>query len=378
MKLEISSLKDSMHLALFFSRGVSLKTWAKIGSLEREIALYLRLKEKGVRVSFVTYGGPSDLQYQEQLGEIKILNNKYNLPLQWYERMLPLLHGKSLLEANIFKTNQINGGDLAMRAAKIWRKPLIARCGYMWSDFARRQGDPNQLDLAMKIEKKVFENAQRTFVTTLSMKNYVKDKYHVSDQTIFVVPNYVLTELFTPDETKPFSNRICFIGRLHEQKNLFSLVKACSGLDVELHFVGEGQLRSSLMDLAKNLNVKLVLHGKMLHHRLPEMIRQSAIFALVSHYEGHPKTLIEAMSCGAAVLGADSPGISKQISHGETGWLVQPNAESIKKGIKHLLANPSLRKALGQRAREYIQNYCSLEKIVELEYSLIRDLLKES
>ncbi|MEW6406228.1 MAG: hypothetical protein AB1649_30955, partial [Chloroflexota bacterium] len=154
------------HLILFFSRGVSLETWASVGMIEREIALYLRLQEKGIRVSFVTYGGSSDLGYADQLQGIEILCNKWNLPLHWYERLFPFLHAGALRGAHVYKTNQTNGADVALRATSIWRKPLIARCGYMWSEFAQRHGDPGQVDLARKIEKQVFENAHRIFVTT--------------------------------------------------------------------------------------------------------------------------------------------------------------------------------------------------------------------
>ena len=140
-----------MHLVLFFTRGVSLQTWASVGSLEREIALYLRLGEKGVHVTFITYGGSGDLQYASQHDGIEILCNRWNLPPRWYERLLPFLHARILRSADVIKTNQTNGADVALRAARIWRKPLIARCGYMWSEFAQRRGATNEVELARKM-----------------------------------------------------------------------------------------------------------------------------------------------------------------------------------------------------------------------------------
>jgi glycosyltransferase involved in cell wall biosynthesis len=364
-----------MHLVLFFTRGISLETWASVGSLEREIALYLRLKEKGVRISFITFGGAEDIQYREQLGGIEILCNKWNLPPLWYERLLPFLHARSLSHAHIFKTNQINGADVALRSARLWRKPLIVRCGYMWSEFALRQGDPAQIDRAIKVESQVFKNANRIVVTTRAMKKYVEERYLVNGNKVIAFPNYVLTDLFSPDGTQPSSNKICYIGRLHEQKNLHALLQACEGLPVELHLIGEGGLEAALRKQAEHLDVKMVLRGNLPHHRLPEMIRQSAIFALVSHYEGHPKALLEAMSCGAAVLVADSPGIREQIIHGETAWLVKTDAASIRTGIQYLLDNPALRGMLGRNARSFIQENCALDKIVEMEYSLLGELV---
>ena len=38
-----------LRLVLFFTRGISLKTWGEIGMFEREVTLYRRLQEHGVR-----------------------------------------------------------------------------------------------------------------------------------------------------------------------------------------------------------------------------------------------------------------------------------------------------------------------------------------
>ena len=190
-----------------------------------------------------------------------------------------------------------------------------------------------------------------------------------------MIPNYVLTDIFSPGESKAENNRICYVGRLSEEKNLLPFLEASAGLDVDLHFVGEGNLRNLLKEKARELHVQLTLHGSLPHHQLPHIIRQSAIFAQVSLHEGHPKSLLEAMSCGAAVLGANSPGIREQIVHGETGWLVGTDVESIRAGIQHLLADRLLREKLGANARRFILENYSLDKVVGMEYSLLRDII---
>ncbi|MBN1450065.1 MAG: glycosyltransferase family 4 protein [Anaerolineales bacterium] len=367
----------TIHLTLFFTRDVSLRTWAGNGSLEREIALYLRLqREKGVQVSFITYGDRTDLQYRDQLQGIEILCNHWSLPPRIYERLIPVLHARALIRADLIKTNQANGADVALRAAHNWRKPLLARCGYMWSDTMQALGLDNEAERARAIERAVFTGARGVVVATPSMKEYVTKNYAISNERVHVIPNYVLTDVFSPEKTQPIPNRVCFIGRLSEEKNLFSLIQACAGLDVDLHFIGGGPLLAALQERARELHVQLTLHGNLSHYQLPAMIRQSAFFALVSTLgEWHPKSLLEAMSCGVAVLGADSPGIREQIVHGETGWLVGTDAASIRAGIQHLLANPSLREKLGANARGFILENYSLDKVVEMEYALYQGIL---
>lgn len=365
------------RLILFFTHGVSLQTWAGNGSLEREIALYLRLqRQKGVQVSFITYGEKTDLQYHDQLKGIEILCNRWNFPPRMYEKLIPLLHASSLARATLIKTNQTNGADVALRAARLWGKPLLARCGYMWSDLMQSSGRQDEAKRAHAIEHAVFIGARGVVVTTISMKEYVLKNHGISHERVHIIPNFVLTDIFSPEKTQPVPNRLCFIGRLSEEKNLFSLIQACAGLGLDLHFFGEGHLRAALQDKAKDLGIQLTLHGNLQHDQLPAVIRQSALFALVSPHEGHPKSLLEAMSCGVAVLGADAPGIREQIIHGETGWLVGTDPESIRAGIQHLLANPRLRAHLGANARRFIESAYSLEKIVEMEYALYRQVAK--
>jgi glycosyltransferase involved in cell wall biosynthesis len=363
------------NLVLFFTRDISLRMWSENGSLEREIALYLHLQEKGVQVSFITYGDKTDLQYRDRLHGIQIFCNRWGLPPHQYERLIPLLHAPALARASLIKSHQTNGADVALRTARIWRKPMVARCGYMWSDLMRAGGRETDAKHARVVEQFVFTNSRHVIVTTPNMREYIEREYELPPAKISVIPNFVLTNIFSPSKTISEPNRVCFVGRLSEQKNLFSLIEACAGLDVDLYFVGGGNLRDSLKEKARQLGVRLTLHGNVNHTQLPDVIRMSAVFALVSPHEGHPKAILEAMSCGVAVLGADSPGIREQISHGETGWLCGTDSKSIRNGIQHLLANPSLREMLGRNARRFIQENYSIDNIVEMEYSLIKEVV---
>src|SRR3546814_4760578 len=90
--------------------------------------------------------------------------------------------------------------------------------------------------------------------------------------------------------------------------------------------VGDGDLRATAEREAARRGVKARLHGNLPHQNLPEMINAGRIFVLPSSYEGHPKTLLEAMACGAAVIGTDVPGIREVIEDGRTGLLCAPTA----------------------------------------------------
>jgi len=366
----------SIKLVLFMTRGMSLVAWEQLGIFEREVALYRRLQERGVSVTFLTYGDASDLAYANRIPSIRILCNRWGLPGRLYAGLIPFLNWKVIRRADVYKTNQTKGADIALRAARLWRKPLIARCGYMWSDLAAQRGWARKAEAghAKTIERLVFRSAQKVVVTTPAMRKYVLQNYEVPTSKVEVIPNYVLTELFSPDGACPVPNRICFVGRLSEEKNPLALVEACSNLALELVMAGEGPLVSAIQEQAKCSNANVKLLGSVPHTQLPALLRSSTLFLLVSPHEGHPKTLLEAMACGLAVIGADSPGIRELINHGETGWLCGTDAPSIRAAIQRLLGDAALRERLGRNARRFIVKNFALDRIVEMELAVLREV----
>lgn len=369
--------KEYIRLVLFFTRGISLFQWDKIGVFEREVALYKRLQEKGIEITFITYGDARDLSYEKRIPHIRILCNRWGLPIKYYEKWLVVLHSKHLLKAHIYKTNQTNGADIALRAARIHNKPLIARCGYIWSYFASHEhGDDSELKRrAQKIEKEVFTEADRVVVTTTQMKHYIVEQYRIPNSKVEIIPNYVQTELFRPNKNDTLrQGHILFVGRLDYQKNLFALFEAIRGVDVELDIIGDGPQRKDLEKLAYENKINVHFLGNKPHNELPQYFNKAEIFILPSLYEGHPKALLEAMSCGLPVIGTDVPGIRELIRHQETGYLCGTSPSEIRTAIQEVLSNKKLQIKLGENARKFITDNFSIERIQDMELKLIKEL----
>jgi len=358
-----------LNLALFFTKDVSLAAWDGVGSLDRELALYRRLQSRGVNVTFITYGDASELQYQERIPGITICCNRWNLPQRWYERLIPFLHRKELRQASVIKTNQTPGAEIALAAGLWWKKPFLARCGYMWSkNLILEYGpDSNQASEALSIEKAVFNGAGRIAVTTGAMRDSIVDRFPSLAGRVAVIPNYVDTEVFKPFvRSNPQRPLLCFVGRLEHEKNLPSLLEAVDGLDLDLQIIGQGSLHDRLA-CTRVEKARVRLLGSVPNHRLADHFNRCTLFVLPSLFEGHPKVLLEAMACGAPVLGTDVTGINEVVSHGHTGWLCDTDPGSIRAAIVELLADAALREKLGANAAQYIAQNLSLDRIVELE-----------
>jgi glycosyltransferase involved in cell wall biosynthesis len=367
-----------VHLILFFTTGASLHFWDKITlTFEREVAIYQRLQECGVQVSFVTYGDAKDLRYAARIPGIHVLCNHWGLSSRRYERWLPVLHGWHLWRADVYTTNQTIGADVALRAARLFGKPLIARCGYMWSRVAAGQdgADSRAAHHARTQEAQVFPAADRVVVTAGYMKQYVEEQYGLADSRVKVIPNYVLTDLFRPDSEgicKP--GRICFVGRLHPEKNLLALLEAVRGLDVELEIIGDGPQRKAVEAAACDKGVSVRFLGRCPHAELPQRLNAAEMFILPSLYEGHPKALLEAMACGRPVIGTDVIGIRELIRHRQTGYLCGTSPEEIRSAIQDVLSDADLRARMGHNGREFVVEHFALERVVEMELALLQEL----
>ena len=341
-----------MKLALFFTRGVSLKFWKEIGSFDREVKPYQKLLDYFDDIYFLTHG-----KNEPKLEKIKVL------PVSCFR--------KELKDIDIFKTNQVSGSWNAVLAKKIFKKKLIVRQGRQWSIFARN-GDEKKwrIPIINFLEKFAYKNADAIIVSSKADKKYIEKKYKINSEKINYIPNYIDIGLFRPLNIEK-ENRICTVAKLEKQKNLENLIEAVRGLDIKLVIFGSGSLNKKLKSLAP-ANVKII--ASVPNNDLPKEINKSRLFILASLYEGCPKALLEAMACGLPVIGADIEGIDEIIKHKENGYLCQTSVRSIREAIKELLNDKELQEKISQNARKTICQDFNLEKLLEKEIKIYKKI----
>jgi glycosyltransferase involved in cell wall biosynthesis len=364
-------------LALFFTYGVSLKTWDNLGIFNREIKPYVKLsKDIFDEIYLFTYGSKKDQAYQKLLPKnLKIYPKKLKIPTLIYSFFLPLFYFKKLDEVDILKTNQLKGSWVALIAKFLTNKKLIVRCGYEWLKVMEIEKKPWwKLQIAFFLEKLAYKNADKILVTSIGDKKFIEKRFKIASSKIKIIPNYIDIDLFKPLNLKKEKNRICFVGRVSPEKNLSNLIKAISGLNVKLAIFGSGPLKSDLQKFAKKLDSKVDFKGNIPNHKLPEELNKSELFILPSLYEGNPKALLEAMACGLPCIGTNVEGIREIIKHKENGYLCDIDTNSIRNTISELLKNENLRKILGQNARKTILEKFSLKKILEKEIEIYKSL----
>lgn len=88
---------------------------------------------------------------------------------------------------------------------------------------------------------------------------------------------------------------------------------------------------------------------------MPAVLASSTLVCLPSYREGLPKSLLEAASCGRAIVATDVPGCREIVRHGKNGLLVPArDAGALADALGTLLADPALRQAMGARGRSMV------------------------
>ena len=380
-----------MKLAFFTSLGFGLEAWDRLGTLSRELALYNKLAESGWTVHIFTYEREKDISALYDLECLRRFKVHTLLPnviprcmRKCFLLFLPFVIIRYALLANGFdvvKTNQGHSGIHALIFALIFNIPLVSRSGYVLSEQLCNRNDWSLKDIVRAfLERITMRWANACIVPTQFLFDWCKKNMKCRD--IFLLPNIVNCDKFQPCKackSPSFDNTLTIIsvGRLSVEKRFNLLIQAVGKRAMKVVIVGDGILRTELMDQAKREHVTLEIIGRIANEKLPVLLSSSDVFVICSEYEGHPKALIEAMACGCACIGTNSPGIMNQIKDGENGLLVEGSAEGIFDGIQRLLSDKILVEKIKKGARKYALENFSLENLAVKEDLILRNIARE-
>ena len=179
------------------------------------------------------------------------------------------------------------------------------------------------------------------------------------------MPNFIKTEKFTPEYAWK-EKTITYFGRLSKEKGLFTLIEAIRNIpDITLKIIGQGFAKEKLQEKIKSdeiTNVKFL--GYKTGEELNNEIRNSIFVVLPSEcYENNPRSVIEAFALGKPVIGARIGGIPELVKDNETGLTFNPgDSKDLSLKIKELLDSPDEIRAMGKRARGFVETELNAEK----------------
>lgn len=261
-------------------------------------------------------------------------------------------------------------------ARRFGARPLF----FTWQNLLRRYPPPFSWIEQYNLRRAAFAIAGNSdAVTVLRAKGY--------RGPVRVIPQFgVDPEMFSPGDGGESGDNftVGYVGRLVAEKGVDDLLRALVGLDGpwRLCVVGSGPLRPSLEAEARALHVarQVSFEEQVPSTEVPARLRRLDVLVLPSKTQANWKeqfgrVLVEAMSCGVAVIGSDCGEIPRVI--GDAG-LVFPegDVEALRQCLARLMHDPSLRRELGRRGRARVLAHYTQAQIAAQTYAVYEEMLR--
>lgn len=135
------------------------------------------------------------------------------------------------------------------------------------------------------------------------------------------------------------------IGRLHFRKGFHKLIEAHSKLIKEdfkhqIIIIGDGEQKHNLLKLIKENQVENTFH--LLGNRMNPYpyLKKADYFILPSESEAWPLVIAEALILQKPIIATDTGDVSKMISDGKTGYLINYSVDEMYTAMKKFLSDP--------------------------------------
>jgi glycosyltransferase involved in cell wall biosynthesis len=129
--------------------------------------------------------------------------------------------------------------------------------------------------------------------------------------------------------------------------------------------IGDGPCRDDIQQRASELGItdNILMLGS--RDDIPRLLAAMDVFALTSHIEANPVSILEAMSVGRPVVATNVGSIHEAVTEGQTGFLVPPgDAGQFADRALQLLREPLVCGSMGAAARQAVVDRWSIEAMV--------------
>lgn len=173
---------------------------------------------------------------------------------------------------------------------------------------------------------------------------------------------------------KPDVLRVCYLGRLQEEKGADRLLEAHKrlldeGKKLELIMVGDGCDMGKLRKFVDENGLMDSVHMLGYLDNPYPYIKTADLFVCPSRAEGFGLVLVEAMILDLPVMSTDCAGPNEILDNGKYGMSVENSTDGIYNGIKEFIENPYLLEKYSALSKERREDYGydkSIDKFKEI------------
>jgi glycosyltransferase involved in cell wall biosynthesis len=216
-----------------------------------------------------------------------------------------------------------------------------------------------QVPLKYRCQRKMLVWSLNRFDSITCPSNQLKQiiKDWGVQQAVAVIHNGIECKIGSEEE---LAFDVVTISRLVSWKNIDTVIRACAQLGLSLAIVGDGPELNHLSTLASDLAAKATFLGQLPPDEITEILSKSAIYVLLSDYEGLSFSLLEAMMNGNAVVVSDAKGNTDVVTNLVNGVVTKKNdVQDLIKNLGMLRENEALLEQIGKAAHESaVAGYC--------------------
>lgn len=177
---------------------------------------------------------------------------------------------------------------------------------------------------------------------------------------------------------------LCF-GRLTEEKGFDVCVGAMQLVlqkipQAKLIVSGKGTEIYVLNKIVQALKIQesVIFTGLTPYHKIFDLINTATLVVVPSRYESFGLSAVEAMQMGRPVIASKVGGLQEIVQHEKTGWLIPKNNISVlAQTIVSALSNPKRLIAMGENAKQHVQENFSVQQLVDNYESAFAEIIGE-
>ncbi|SEK70169.1 Glycosyltransferase involved in cell wall bisynthesis [Roseovarius nanhaiticus] len=180
---------------------------------------------------------------------------------------------------------------------------------------------------------------------------------------------------FTPAPlpTTPGITKFLLIARMLGDKGIREFAEAAGRIrqdhpNAEFHLVGGTDSNPNAIPRpalkAWEQEFGIVWHGAQGDVR--SFLADCHVYVLPSYREGTPRSVLEAMATGRAIVTTDAPGCRETVTQGANGFLVPPqDADALEAALRRFLKTPDLIASMGQKSLEMAREKYDVQRVNE-------------
>ncbi|WP_342559439.1 glycosyltransferase family 4 protein [Metasolibacillus sp. FSL K6-0083] len=170
---------------------------------------------------------------------------------------------------------------------------------------------------------------------------------------------------------------VAYVAELNDNKNHQFLLNNWRKIkdhtpQFELLIIGSGDKEEQLKDYVKNEELKDI-HFLGYRRDVPKLLQITDIVALLSHREGLPKSIMEAMAAEIPCVVTNTRGLRDLVKSNESGFVVNNGDNGQLVTAFYELSGKSARELMGMRAKDLVEPFL-LNNVLE-EYAVIYNQL---